>query len=76
MSDDEEIAALVIDNGSGMCKGMYGIHRKQRAAAVDFISLRSAVQGGSISLAVYGFSLLTDSFLLLIIHYHSRFRRR
>ena len=22
MSDDEEIAALVIDNGSGMCKGM------------------------------------------------------
>ena len=23
MSDDEEIAALVIDNGSGMCKGMF-----------------------------------------------------
>jgi hypothetical protein len=22
MSDDEDIAALVIDNGSGMCKGM------------------------------------------------------
>ena len=75
MSDDEEIAALVIDNGSGLCKGMYGIHRKQRAAAVDFISLRSAVQG-RISLADCLFSLLTDSFSLLIIHYHSRFRRR
>ena len=23
MADDEDIAALVIDNGSGMCKGMY-----------------------------------------------------
>jgi hypothetical protein len=23
MSDEEDIAALVIDNGSGMCKGMY-----------------------------------------------------
>jgi hypothetical protein len=22
MADDEDIAALVIDNGSGMCKGM------------------------------------------------------
>ena len=22
MSDDEDIAALVVDNGSGMCKGM------------------------------------------------------
>lgn len=23
MSEEEDIAALVIDNGSGMCKGMY-----------------------------------------------------
>jgi hypothetical protein len=23
MSDEEDIAALVIDNGSGMCKGMF-----------------------------------------------------
>ena len=29
MADDEDIAALVIDNGSGMCKGKKTIREKE-----------------------------------------------
>jgi len=33
MADEEDIAALVIDNGSGMCKGKFS--RDNAAVAVD-----------------------------------------
>ena len=32
MSDDEDIAALVVDNGSGMCKGVYLVEQKARTS--------------------------------------------
>ena len=38
MADDEDIAALVIDNGSGMCKGAY-LLAKIVSVAVDFRGL-------------------------------------
>jgi len=35
MADDEDIAALVIDNGSGMCKGTWRGEAKQSTGARD-----------------------------------------
>ena len=34
MSDDEDIAALVVDNGSGMCKGEQMYSQRKHAVIV------------------------------------------
>jgi hypothetical protein len=34
MADDEDIAALVVDNGSGMCKGECPRHRRREFSSI------------------------------------------
>ena len=43
MADDEDIAALVIDNGSGMCKGVL------RICSLEIDALRASLLDGDVA---------------------------
>jgi hypothetical protein len=64
MSDDEDIAALVVDNGSGMCKGT--IHDD----ATILEQKQEERRQPSKNLSIIG----TNALLLVLVY--SRFRRR
>jgi hypothetical protein len=45
MAEDEEIAALVIDNGSGMCKGTFLLSKCKVQSHVTLVSTPLSLSG-------------------------------